>query len=419
MSGLRILFTNNTLDARAGSELYVRDLATALVALGHSPVAYSTRLGEVAEELRAATVPVVDDLGRIATPLDLIHGQHHLETMTALLHFPGVPAVYFCHGWIPWEEAPPRFPRILRYVAVDDTCRDRLVLESGIPAERVRVVLNFVDPERFRPREPLPARPRRALVFSNSARPGSYLEAVREGCQRAGLALDVIGAGMGTATSRPEDVVGSYDLVFAKGRSALEALTVGTAVVLCDAAGLGPMVTSAELDRLRRLNFGIRALREPVSPDLVAREIARYDPADAREVSTRIRASARQGPAVEQIVAIYREVLAEHAGKPPVPPLDEARAAAEYLRSLAGLVKQRYQLGAELHAARQALDAAAQRAAQEQKRLDGLLHEREQLAAEIRMMRTSVTFRARDRLSQLPVVGKLCRRLARMLSKRT
>src|SRR2546430_4332475 len=36
----------------------------------------------------------------------------------------------FCHGWLPWEETPPHFPRILRYVAVDHTCRDRLDRKS-------------------------------------------------------------------------------------------------------------------------------------------------------------------------------------------------------------------------------------------------------------------------------------------------
>ena len=64
---------------------------------------------------------------------DVIHGHHHMETMTALLHFPGVPAIQFCHSWTLWEEMPAKFPRILRYVPVDHTCRDRLILQHGIP----------------------------------------------------------------------------------------------------------------------------------------------------------------------------------------------------------------------------------------------------------------------------------------------
>ncbi len=153
---LKVLFTNNTLASRCGSELYVRDVALGLLERGHTPLAYSTVLGEVAEELRRATAPVVQDLAAIASPPDIIHGQHHLETMTALLHFPHVPAVFFCHGWTPWEEMPPRFPRIFRYVAVDELCRERLVYESGIAENRVEVLLNFVDLRRFQPRAPLP-----------------------------------------------------------------------------------------------------------------------------------------------------------------------------------------------------------------------------------------------------------------------
>ncbi|HEX9942364.1 MAG TPA: glycosyltransferase family 4 protein [Thermoanaerobaculia bacterium] len=151
---MRVLLTNRSLVFRAGSELYLSELAGRLLARGHSPIAYSPRLGPVAEALRAATIPVVDRLDAIGEPPDLIHGQHHLETLTALLHFSGVPAVHVCHGWVPWEEVPPRFPRILRYVAVDFTTRERLVSEQGIPPERVEVILNFVDLERFRPRDP-------------------------------------------------------------------------------------------------------------------------------------------------------------------------------------------------------------------------------------------------------------------------
>src|SRR5207248_9040649 len=97
---MRILLTNNSLGVRAGSELYVRDIAIELMRRGHRPVAYSTRLGAVAEELRAATVPVNDRLSALAEPPDIIHGQHHYETFTALLRFPDTPAIYYCPGWL-------------------------------------------------------------------------------------------------------------------------------------------------------------------------------------------------------------------------------------------------------------------------------------------------------------------------------
>lgn len=334
MRGLRILITNHFLRARTGSELYVCELATSLLRRGHTPIVYSPQLGPTARELRKATVPIVDSLDAIGTPPDLIHGQHHVETMSALLRFPNTPAVFFCHGWLPWEETPPKHPRILRYVAVDDTCLDRLVSESGIPEERVSVILNSVDLEQFQPRAPLPDKPARALVFSNGAKESTHLGAVREACQRRGLALDVIGADAGNVSARPQDVLGQYDIVFAKARCALEAMAVGSAVVLCDITGVGPMVNTGELDRLRRLNFGVRALRGRHDAAALEKEIARYDPSDAAEVSQRIRATAGRDAAIDQIVGLYEEVIDEFDGGTKRDHDAEGRAEAVYLRDL-------------------------------------------------------------------------------------
>ena len=329
---LRILITNNTLAARAGTELYVRDIALALLNRGHSPVAYSSLLGEVAQELRTATVPVIDRLDALAVPPDLIHGHHHLETMTALLHFPDVLAISFCHGWLPWEEMPPKFPRILRYVAVDETCRDRLVLEHAIPEERVRLLLNFVDLKRFKSRMPLPVTAKRALVFSNYASEDNILPTIRAACAQTNVGVDSTGIGSKNATSRPEDLLSDYDLVFAKGKAALEALAVGTAVILCDAAGVGPLVTTENMESLRKLNFGIRALRSPMEPGILSQQIAYYNAVDAARVSAWIRHTAGMECALDDLVSLYEEVVAEYRQLPAPDPAAELRAASTYLR---------------------------------------------------------------------------------------
>ncbi|MGH7197345.1 MAG: glycosyltransferase [Candidatus Omnitrophota bacterium] len=337
---MKILFTNNDLSLRAGTQLYIRDVAFALQKRGHSPFVYSPTLGDVAGELKAATIPVVNNLASLSVVPDIIHGQHHLETMTALLHFPEVPAVYFCHGWIPWEEAPPKFPRILRYVAVDHACRDRLIYEHGIPEERVRVLLNFVDMERFKPRAPLPPRPRRALLFSNYASKNGYASLVRRACERSGIALDVAGSRSGRPCREPEKLLGNYDLVFAKGRAALEALATGTAVILCDMGKSGQMVTSAEFDALRPVNFGIRARQEPVSLSALLREIGRYNAADAGRVSQKIRETAGLDRVAGEILSIYQEAVKEKDLSGPGDPLVEKRAAAVYLRWLSPALKE-------------------------------------------------------------------------------
>jgi hypothetical protein len=339
MAGLRILVTNNTLCGRAGTELYVRDIAIGLMERGHQPIAYSSKLGEVAGELRAATIPVIDDLNRLRDAPDIIHGQHHLDAMTALLHFPRVPSIFICHGWLPWEEIPPIFPRILRYVAVDHACRDRLLIEHGIDKNRVRVLLNFVDLNRFRARSPLPDRPNRALVFSNQASDQTNLAAVRQACEQHGISVDIIGMGANNVSRRPEEMLGGYDIVFAKARSALEALAVGASVILCDAGKSGPMVTTENFDSLRTLNFGIRTLRNNATADALSREIARFDSSDAGKVSKRIRAEAGREQALDKLISIYHEVLAEYQGTRIDDSPSELQAASVYLRMLAPRLK--------------------------------------------------------------------------------
>ena len=312
----------------------MRDLAVGLLRRGHRPVIYSPRLGPFAAEVRSATIPVVDDLTRVSERPDIIHGHHGIETLTALLAFPGVPAVSVCHSWVGWADEPVPFPRIHRYLAVDETCRHRLVAEHGIAPERTAVVPNALDLQRFRPRAPLPARPARALIFSNSsAATAPHVRAIREACSRAGIAVDLAGFKAGTQLQRPEEALGSYDLVFAKARAALEAAAVGTAVVLCDVAGAGPMVTTRNVDELRRMNFGMRALRETASTEFIGHQIARYDAADAAAVSTRVRELAGDEAWLDQLIDVYAEAIAESLAVP-IDPDAECRAAAAYLRRL-------------------------------------------------------------------------------------
>lgn len=327
---MRVLITNRTLATRTGTETYVRDLALGLLSLGHSPVVYTPEPGALAQELRDATVPVVEDLAQLGEAPDLIHGHHLHETMTALLRFPGVPAAFFVHDWHAWHDAPPDFPRILRYVAVDRTRRDRLVLEHAIPAERVSILPNGVDAARFAPRAgALPPRPGRALVFSNYARKGARLRDLRLACERSGVELDVAGAGVGRLVAAPEALLPAYDLVFALGRSALEAMAVGAGVVVWGVEGLGGFVRPENFRRLQDCNFGRRALR-PAGPAELEAEIARFDPEAARAVQVQVRQELGLDSLLQAHLRLYEGLLAE-AREQRWDSAGELRAASRYL----------------------------------------------------------------------------------------
>ena len=324
----RILVANVTLAGRSGTEIVTRDLALGLRAAGHRPMVYSPRLGAIASEIAAAGVPVVSRLGDLPDPPDLVHGNQHVELVAALLQFRRARGVFVCHDRTTYWSAPPRMGRLVRYVAVDRYCLGRLTADYGIPVELTRVIHNAVDLARFSRRPPLPPAPRRAAVFSTYDGPDTHVERVRGACARLNLPLDVIGAGAGRGRAAPELDLGSYDLVFAKARCALEAMAIGAAVVLCDAQGLGPMVTSAEVARLREWNFGRSLLRQALDPDALVREARRYDPADAARVTDYIRSHAGLDASIREYVRLYDEILA-------APPPGEAAFEAEldeYLR---------------------------------------------------------------------------------------
>jgi hypothetical protein len=347
---LRVLITNRVLLNGSGTETVTRDLALELSNLGHEPIAYTPVLGRVAEQIRALGIPVFSDLRQLKVVPDIIHGHHHAQTLTALLQFPDTPAVFVCHDATAWHDDPLVFPRVLRHVAVDYRCQKRFENIAGIPGENVRVLFNAVDLIRFKPRPPLPRKPLRAAIFSNYATKSTHTTAVSKACQSLGIALDVIGKGFKTATSKPEEALPLYDIVFAKARCALEAMAVGTAVVLCDFSGLGAMVNCANFSDLRKLNFGAGTLLHPLDPQLIAAEISLYDAQEARRVSERARSEAGLAGAVVEWLELYNEVIAENAilrqqG-------NESRRAAELAALTDYLVKWGYDARIELETQR-------------------------------------------------------------------
>jgi len=331
MASLRILIANVTLAGRTGTETALRDLALGLKRTGHQPIVYSPELGEIADEIRSSGISVFSQLQDLAEEPDIVHGNHHVQTVEALLRFRNARGLFVCHDRRAHMSAPPRLGRILRYVAVDYNCLERLTEEYRIPQHLTRVIYNSVDTTRFLPRPPLPQQPRRALVFSNYAGPGTYLDAVQQGCALMNLPVDVVGSMAGNSSSAPEQLIGRYDLVFAKARCAIEAMAVGAAVVLSDTPGLGPLVTSTEVADLRPWNFGARLLREPVDPAGIVRQVRRYDAADAAAVCRYIRERAGLATTLTQYLQLYDELM----DQPHRPPTTVARDLDEYVRNTA------------------------------------------------------------------------------------
>lgn len=327
---MRILITAIDLSRRGGIQLFVRDLAIQLLQMGHDPIVHSPALGPVANDILRWAIPVTSDLRTVSVPPNVIIGNHHLSTMNALMRFPECAAVLVCHGF----ETPivPKFGRIRRHVAVDEPSRDLLVSVHGIDPHRIERILSSVDVARFRARAFLPVQPRRALLFGNQFMPGPQLNAIRAACARHGMEVEVVGRG-GRVESEPEKVLHEYDLIFARGRCAIEAMATGAAVVLTGPTRIGPLVTSQNIEALRPMNFGRKTLLTPITLDEVLERIAGYDPVDAAEVSRLVRETASLESAAVEMLRIVEDVeeeqrLSERDGA------GEYRALAEYLARL-------------------------------------------------------------------------------------
>jgi len=325
--GLVILLTNIWLANRYGSEIVVRDIASGLLRRGHRPIVYSPELGEMAAELASKGIVVIDDLRNLVEPPDLIHAHHSIPCGEALIRFPDVPAIYVCHAFALWMEAPVHFPQIAAYVAVDEACRDRLAHAEGIDPARVLMLHNAVDLRRIPERpKPIADRPKRAVAFGKAA----AVPELRAACERLGIEFDAIGYAADRVLAFPEQELVKYDLVFGSARAALEALCCGCAVVVCDSRGLAGLVTSDNFEALRARNFGLRTLWEPVTVERCIEEIRRYDRRDAIGVSQQARQEADLEKLLDEFERLYADVL-EGPRRPRITPQARERAMARFL----------------------------------------------------------------------------------------
>jgi hypothetical protein len=303
---LTILFTNIWLDSYAGSEVVIRDLAIGSMCRGHRPIVYTPKVGDVAQELKRNGVAVIDDLRMLAESPDIIHAHHSIPGGEAIIRFPSVPALNVCHAFESWIEAPIQFPQVGAYVAVDVACRDRLVHEEGIDPKRVLVLPNAVDLKRVPLRlRPLPKRPQRAVAFGKA----SDVAQIFTACESLSIDIEAIGYPLGRGMPDPEKELVNFDLVFASGRAALEALCCGCAVIACDARGIAGPITSENFSSLREKNFGLRSLTGPVSTERLIRDIRQYDREDAEAVCGRARHEADLEKLLDEFDKLYADIL--------------------------------------------------------------------------------------------------------------
>jgi glycosyltransferase involved in cell wall biosynthesis len=302
---MNVLITNIWLSHHGGTEVVVRDLAIALHKRGAHVEVYSPELGAVADEIRNAGILIVDSTEDLIMKPDLIHAQHFIPAMDAMIRFPDVPAIYFLHDRTHPADTPPKYSQVVKYMAVDYNCLDRLIIDNGIDEKLTGVLYNWVDTDRFRMRSAISEKPAKALVFSNYATKENYFKILREACSKLDIELEGIGIGFGNPIKDPENILHQYDIVFAKAKAAMEALATGAGVILCDTRGLGEFVSRENFNHFRKFNFGMKTLVRPINVDLVIKEILKYNPDEILEAAGLMRNDASFSVYVDNILKLY------------------------------------------------------------------------------------------------------------------
>jgi hypothetical protein len=385
---MRILFTQRELILRAGSEMFTVEAARALHHRGHQVAIWAQRHGELAGALQAYGVPVFRTLAEIPWPPDIIHGQHHMQTMAAMAFFRGTPLVYHCHGK-PWIAKPPLHRQIRHYIAMTEGMVDEMETTHHIPRGKITVVNNAVNLQRFQRTRNAPPRIARAVVFGNNFAPGPEMDRLALLCRDKGISLDLVGLHFGNAHARPEHLLQDYDLVFAIGRCAIEAMACGCAVIPLTTGMAGGMVLPETFSQWAATNFAPR-LHSPadfVNADWLSEELAKYRPEAIAAVTKRLRSEYDLEQAISTLEALYHTVLQEPA--PPESAEEDFRELGLYLEGLSLDVDLSYAANVETHALseqraryqqiRQPLvEHQAQQALQEEQTTRQKLHDRVQ-----------------------------------------
>lgn len=386
---MRILITNHSLAARAGTELVVYEIARGLQLRGHEVAAYSSTLGEVAELLSASSIPVVTQPDACPFRPDLIHAQHHLDAMTALLAFPEAPAVYHIHGGVPWVERPPVHPRILHYLAMCQDLADSTRINLGLEEHQVTPLPNWVDTHRFRGTRTPSTKPERALMFGGGLGEPGVVTKLRPAFEHHHIRLETTADWTETDRRTPELALPRYDIVLASGRSALEAMASGCAVVIANYQSCLGWARADNFQALQRQNFSPKRADPGFDASILQSCLAAYDAEAAKAATEMTREQCPLTQAIDRLSALHEKVVHTWQQQPIRRDHDlltqadaERKAALVYLRQLAVAVRD----VETLHVTNRI----------QQKQVESFGKEKEKLAAEIGKLEAKLARSADD-----------------------
>ena len=116
-----------------------------------------------------------------------------------------------------------------------------------------------------------------------------------------------------TAIARiaPRTLLPTFDIVFAAGRSALEAMACGCAVIVADAAGIHDLVTTGSFEHQKNFNFGLGLFAgRDVTPERVDAALRKINADDVVRTTELVREQMNLDRAIAQWEQVYAHAVA-------------------------------------------------------------------------------------------------------------
>ena len=300
------------MDEYSGTTMYVKELALSLIERGEAVQIYTLLVGQIGNELIEKGITVVNTLKDITFYPDIIHAHHNVTTFNAVQSFKNVPVLFWIHDRLTPFDYPPLHKNIVKYMAVDYNCKERYTVDCGFTTSDSEVLYNWVNLKRFELKKDIKAKAKKALVFSNYANNHNFLVHIKDACDHCQLTLDVIGKESGNQKYDPEKYLADYDIIFAKAKAAMESITTGAGVIICDFRGLAGMVTSKNVEHYRKFNFGMKLMQNTATVENIIDEIKKYNAKDIETVSKTIRKQIDIHIVIDQLLDSYKDCISSY-----------------------------------------------------------------------------------------------------------
>jgi len=260
---MRVLMTNHHLWQPGGSETWTDTVSRELVRRGHDVEVLAAVPGLYAEIISCPVV--VEPTGRY--DLALVNQNSGMPRAASVADR----VIMTCHGVYPDLEQP--VPGAHRYVSVSEEVQQHL-FHLGFLSE---VILNPIACDIFAPVRPIRSTVRRVLSLCHGE---DAMSLVQSACDRLGVEFVAI---RGARSYSAPSLMNEVDLVVGLGRTAMEGMACGRAVLVLDSRDYSPaymdgLVDRHTVDEFASSNFSGRARRIAPTEDEVVKLISSFDP---------------------------------------------------------------------------------------------------------------------------------------------